>query len=197
MGYDRLRKVLLWCFELGVKEVSAYAFSIDNFSRSREEVEYLMDLAESKLVSLCEDGGFVMTHKIRVKICGEVDLLRPSLQRVIQRVECRTSQHEGGTFNVLLAYSSKRELGRAMEQAAYSCSSASWESIQSKLYIQSPVDLIVRTSGETRLSDFLIWQLQPEATVLVFERHLWPDFSLLDLAKCLFRYHYRTVSTSI
>jgi len=192
LGYDRLRKVLLWCFELGVKEVSAYAFSMDNFSRSKEEVDYLMDLAESKLETLCEEGGFVMRHKIRVRICGSVELLRPSLQQVIQRVEARTSTHTGGTFNVLMAYSSKREVLRAVELASCvsKCQDASWDLIQSKLYIPSSVDLIVRTSGETRLSDFLIWQIQPESTLVVFERNLWPAFSLLDFSKCLLKYHY-------
>ena len=199
MGFEKLRRVLLWCFELGVKEVSVYAFSMDNFSRSKEEVDYLMDLAESKLENLCDEGGFVMKRKIKIKICGEMELLRPSLQRVIQRVESKTSHHNGGTFNVLLAYSSKREVSRAMERAS-ACSkekTVSWECIRSNLYIPSPVDLIVRTSGETRLSDFLIWQIKPEATVLVFERNLWPAFSLKDLAKCLLRYHYRTEPTTI
>lgn len=195
MGFEKLRRVLLWCFELGVREVSVYAFSMDNFSRSKEEVDYLMDLAESKLTNLCDEGGFVMKRKIKIKICGEVELLRPSLQRVIQQVESKTSHHNGGTFNVLLAYSSKREVTHAMARA-HACSSkektVSWECIRSNLYIPSPVDLIVRTSGETRLSDFLIWQIEPESTVLVFEQNLWPAFSLKDLAKCLLRYHYRT-----
>ena len=196
MGYDRLRRVLLWCFELGMKEVSVYAFSVDNFSRTPEEVEYLMDLAEAKLESLSEDNGFVMTHRIRVKICGDKSLLRPSLQKVIAHVESKTAEHERGVFNILLAYSSKRELTQAIERTLTSVDAPSkhdlsWGHIESNFYNSTPVDLIVRTSGETRLSDFLIWQIQPDRTVVVFVKHFWPDYSLWDLSKSLLKYHYR------
>jgi ditrans,polycis-polyprenyl diphosphate synthase len=196
MGYDRLRRVLLWCFELGVKEVSVYAFSMDNFSRTPEEVEYLMDLAETKLASLCEDNGFVMKQRIRVRICGDCNLLRPSLQEVIRMVETKTAHHENGIFNVLLAYSSKRELNQAIERTVQERSDITWDRIESKLYNPTPLDLIVRTSGETRLSDFLIWQIQPERTVIVFERHMWPEFSIADFARSLIKNHYRAESLS-
>jgi ditrans,polycis-polyprenyl diphosphate synthase len=193
MGYDKLRRVLLWCFELGVTEVSVYAFSMDNFSRTQEEVDYLMDLAETKLETLCEDGGFVMNQRIRVRICGDTTLLRPSLQEVIRRVESKTVSHEKGTFNILLAYSSKRELAQAVDCTLRTtpCTDVSWKSIQGNLYNATPVDLLVRTSGETRLSDFLIWQLDPEKTVVVFVQNYWPEYSLTDLAKSLLKYHIR------
>lgn len=191
MGYDRLRRVLLWCFELGMKEVSVYAFSMDNFSRTHEEVEYLMDLAETKLESLCEDDGFVMKQQIRVKICGEFSLLRPSLQAVVRSVEAKTAHHNKGVFNVMLAYSSKRELNQAIERSLQDTRELTWERIESNLYNSAPLDLVVRTSGETRLSDFLVWQLQAERTVIVFERHLWPEFSIADFARSLVKYHYR------
>jgi ditrans,polycis-polyprenyl diphosphate synthase len=194
MGYDRLRRVLLWCFELGVEEVSVYAFSMDNFSRTKEEVDYLMDLAETKLGSLCEDNGFVMTNRIRVRVCGEKSLLRPSLQRVIQEVESKTAHHDRGNFNILLAYSSKRELNQAIDKTLQSVppKDLSWATIESNLYNSTPVDLVVRTSGETRLSDFLVWQLKPDHSVVVFVKHFWPDYSLWDLATSLLKYHYRT-----
>jgi ditrans,polycis-polyprenyl diphosphate synthase len=192
LGYDRLRRVLLWCYELGMKEVSVYVFSVDNFSRTPEEVGYLMDLAESKLEYLCEDSGFVMTQRIRVKICGDKSLLRPSLQAVIKKLESKTADHEGGIFNVLLAYSSRRELAQAVERTMHATpkQEVRWEHIASNLYTQTPVDVIVRTSGETRLSDFLLWQLKADDTVIVFVKHLWPEYSLVDLATTLLRYHY-------
>lgn len=190
MGYDRLRRVLLWCFELGMEEVSVYAFSVDNFSRSQEEVDYLMDLAETKLVDLCVDGGFIMTNKIRVCICGDKSLLRPSLQAVIQDVEARTADHTRGKFNVLLAYSSKRELSQAVEATLVDQKSIDWSTIRSHLYNSRSVDLIVRTSGETRLSDFLVWQVQSDNTVVVFDKHYWPDYSIVDFMASLLRYNY-------
>ena len=204
MGYARLRRVLLWCFELGVKEVSVYAFSVDNFSRSNEEVDYLMDLAIDKFNLMCEDDSFIMRQNIRVRICGERSLLRPDLVEVIERLESKTQNHTGGIFNVLLAYSSKRELQQALEKAQsdISCTGGSfksddeetanliWEKISSNLYIQTPLDLVVRTSGETRLSDFLLWQIQPEKTLIVFEKNLWPNYSLVSFARSLMRYNF-------
>jgi ditrans,polycis-polyprenyl diphosphate synthase len=193
MGYDRLRRVLLWCYELGMEEISVYAFSMDNFSRSQEEVDYLMELAESKLLDLCVDGGFIMRNEIRVRICGEKSLLRPSLLEVIERVETKTAHHTRGVFNVLFAYSSKHELGKAIEQCVYTKGNkrTDWDDIVSNLYVSRPVDLIVRTSGETRLSDFLIWQIKPDETVIVFDKHYWPDYSIVDFMMGLLRYNFR------
>ena len=207
MGYTRLRRVLLWCFEIGVKEVSVYAFSVDNFSRSNDEVDYLMDLAVDKVNLMCEDDSFIMRQNIRVRVCGERSLLRPDLVEVIERLESKTRNHTRGTFNVLLAYSSKRELQQAMEKAQMDISSTGgsfkvedeetanmiWEKISSHMYIQTPLDLLVRTSGETRLSDFLLWQIQPEKTLIVFEKNLWPNYSLVSFAKSLMRYNFALV----
>ena len=207
MGYSRLRRVLLWCFELGVKEVSVYAFSVDNFSRSKEEVEYLMDLAADKFSLMCQDDSFIMKQGIRVRVCGERSLLRPDLVEVIERLESKTRNHTRGTFNILLAYSSKRELQQAVEKVQRDLSSTGgswktndtdsaqlvWDQISSHFYIQTPLDLLVRTSGETRLSDFLLWQIEPEKTLIIFEKNLWPNYSLVSFAKSLLRYNFSLV----
>jgi ditrans,polycis-polyprenyl diphosphate synthase len=202
MGYTRLRRVLLWCFELGIKEVSVYAFSVDNFSRSHEEVDYLMDLAVEKFNLMCEDDSFIMKQRIRVRVCGERSLLRADLLEVIDRLESKTRDHTKGVFNILIAYSSKREIQQAIEKAQLDVSSTGgslktddeestqiiWEKISSHLYIQTPLDLLVRTSGETRLSDFLLWQIQPEKTLIIFEKTLWPNYSISSFVKSLLRY---------
>ena len=194
MGFDRLRRLLPWCFELGMKEVSVYAFSVDNFSRSEEEVDYLMNLAETKLGALCEDDGFVMQHRIKVRICGDISLLRPTLQHVIRHVHEKTGSHECGTFNILLAYSSKREISQAVERSLLQTSpkDITWEHIERNLYLQTPPDLLVRTSGETRLSDFLIWQISADKSVVVFDKHFWPDYSVWAFIGSLLRYNYYT-----
>jgi ditrans,polycis-polyprenyl diphosphate synthase len=202
MGYTRLRRVLLWCFDLGIKEVSVYAFSVDNFSRSPEEVDYLMDLAVDKFNLMCEEDSFIMKQRIKVRICGERSLLRSDLVEVIDRLESLTRNHAKGTFNILIAYSSKREIQQAVEKAQFDVSSTGgsfktddedstqrmWDKISSHLYIQTPLDLLVRTSGETRLSDFLLWQIQPEKTLIIFEKSLWPNYSIWRFAKSLLRY---------
>jgi len=190
MGYNKLRRVLLWCFELGVKEVSVYAFSVDNFSRSQDEVEYIMDLAVEKLSSLAADDSFVMKQGIKVRVCGERSLLREDLLQVVLNLESKTKNHTGGVFNILLAYSSKRELQQAIDSTLASTKEMDWEKICENLYVQTPLDLIIRTSGETRLSDFLIWQIQPAKTLIQFEQDYWPNYSLKNFAKNLFRYNY-------
>jgi ditrans,polycis-polyprenyl diphosphate synthase len=189
-GYWRLQRVLLWCFALGVKEVSVYAFSVDNFSRNKSEVDYLMDLAREKLITLCEDGGFVMEHRIRVRVWGDRSLLPDDLREICRAIETKTRDHGTGTFNILLAYSSRREMGQATDLAVRFCSDKSdlsWSDVSGRLYGQSSPDLIVRTSGETRLSDFMVWQMRP-ATVILFEKKLWPDYNIIDFTKSLMRY---------
>lgn len=189
MGFDSLSSVLLWCFELGVSEVSVYAFSVDNFSRPSQEVDYLMDLAVEKLSLMCKPESFMMRNQIRVKVCGDISLLPLALREVISRIEKLTSDHTNGKFNIMFAYSSKRELTHAIEAASNNCKSVTWNGIESNLYNNTPLDLLVRTSGETRLSDFMIWQIQPLRTLIVFEKGLWPRYNLRSLIMSLLRYN--------
>jgi ditrans,polycis-polyprenyl diphosphate synthase len=193
MGYTKLRRVLLWCFEIGVREVSVFAFSVDNFSRSADEIQYMMDLAVEKLGALAKADSFVMQQGIRVRICGERSLLRQDLVEIITDLESKTQRHSAGVFNILLAYSSKRELQQAVSRTHIKANTpilGVWDNVLSNMYVQTPLDLVVRTSGETRLSDFLIWQIQPNKTLVIFESNFWPNYSLRDFAKNLIRYNY-------
>ena len=202
MGFDALSSVLLWCFELGLSEVSVYTFSLDNFSRSQEEVEYLMTLAAEKLNLMCEPDSFVMRRNIKVKICGDIALIRSDVREAFEKIQALTVSHTGGQFNIMFAYSSKRELSRAVDIATHTVkgseiSQVSWQAIEDNLYNKTPVDLIVRTSGETRLSDFMIWQIQPRKTLIVFEKSLWPEYNISAFIFSLLRYsvHARTFAS--
>ena len=204
-GSDKLKQVLLWCLNLGVKEVTVYAFSMDNFKRSEEEVSYLMDLAAHKFSTMAEeDDHFLIKNRVSVRFWGDLSLVPDRTREACEGLEEKTSHYEPRVkLNILFAYSSKYELDRAMALSTdESVSSASTESstpsspvnlmasIQPFLFSAKslPPDLIVRTSGETRLSDFLIWQITSES-VIAFLDEMWPELSLWSLAKVLLRYH--------
>ncbi|EER02603.1 Dehydrodolichyl diphosphate synthase, putative [Perkinsus marinus ATCC 50983] len=198
-GYEKLLQVLKWCLHLGVKYVSAYTFSVDNFNRSREEVTYLMDLASSKFVELGKHNGFLEQHGICVKFWGDLSLLPTDIHQKCIQLEEKTRKYPArATLNLLFSYSSKLEISQAVdkaiekkraEQQQSQGTPLAWSDIESQLYSAGtpPPDLILRTSGETRLSDFLLWQISPE-TLICFVKPNWPDMTLLDFARCLMKY---------
>ncbi|KAF4747303.1 hypothetical protein FOZ63_033543 [Perkinsus olseni] len=199
-GYEKLLQVLKWCLHLGVKYVSAYTFSVDNFNRSREEVTYLMDLASSKFAELGQHNGFLERHSICVKFWGDLSLLPPDIHEKCIELEAKTSKYPAkATLNLLFSYSSKLEVSQAVDKAIAAKSNEkqqsrgarlTWSDIEAQLYSAGtpPPDLLLRTSGETRLSDFLLWQITPE-TLICFVKPNWPDMTLLDFARCLMRYN--------
>ncbi|KAK9815197.1 hypothetical protein WJX73_010695 [Symbiochloris irregularis] len=188
-GFTKLLDILEWCLELGVSNVTVFAFGEDNFKRSDEEVTELMSLAEEKLWQLLEEPELVARHGIRVKVLGNLNLLPEAVQRAAEHVMQATNQYNQVTLNICLAYSSKKEMNKALKAAS------KVDNVEDRVVVfqhqlgtkgQPPVDLLVRTSGETRLSDFLLWQC---ATAhLVFSRALWPEFTYLHLLEALLQY---------
>ncbi|KAF4673980.1 hypothetical protein FOL47_009898 [Perkinsus chesapeaki] len=203
-GYEKLIQVLKWCLHLGVKYVSAYTFSVDNFNRSREEVTYLMDLASSKFAELGQHNGFLERHGICVKFWGDLSLLPADIHEKCIALEAKSSKYPAkATLNLLFSYSSKLEISQAVDKAVAAkkeqqrqeeeCTQSdaiTWSDISKHLYSAGtpPPDLILRTSGETRLSDFLLWQIT-EDTLICFTKPNWPDMTLLDFARCLMEYN--------
>uniref|UniRef100_A0A061SF59 Alkyl transferase n=2 Tax=Tetraselmis sp. GSL018 TaxID=582737 RepID=A0A061SF59_9CHLO len=194
-GYDRLVDALKWCLELGVKFVSVYAFSVENFKRSSEEVDDLMQLAVNKLEEILKERDLMEKHKVNVRVIGELGLLRPDVRRAAARVMSATRTNTGGVLNICFSYTSQHEMAGALRKAARGLregilaeGDVTCRLLGRCLHTRGcpPVDLLVRTSGETRLSDFLLWQ--SGFAVLDFSPVLWPQFSLLDLAGAIAKY---------
>uniref|UniRef100_A0A1D2A6D9 Alkyl transferase n=1 Tax=Auxenochlorella protothecoides TaxID=3075 RepID=A0A1D2A6D9_AUXPR len=207
-GYSRLIQSLEWCLELGVTTVSVYAFSIENYGRGEEEVEGLMHLAEQKFLHMLGEVAVLERRGVRVRVLGDLTLAPPAVRRAAEHVQALTAAHDRVTFNICFSYSASSEMLAAQDAAARHepCSPASppftqGESARTgadrgpgcaregpcaswRCHLAQagtpPVDLLVRTSGERRLSDFLQWQSRHAH--LFFSPTLWPDFSFWDLA---------------
>ncbi|EFN55960.1 hypothetical protein CHLNCDRAFT_10741, partial [Chlorella variabilis] len=195
-GYRRLIDALEWCLELGVRYVSVYAFSIDNYRRCGEEVDTLMALAEEKLAHMLQEYDVLVRHGVQVRVVGDLSLAPAAVQVAATRIMEATAQHDRAVLNLCFSYTASEELQRALDDlAAHPAPSSSSGSgsltaagLDGQLYTRGcpPVDLLVRTSGETRLSDFLLWQCRH--ALLVFTPVLWPDFGFLDLVAAVLEF---------
>ncbi|XP_066421035.1 dehydrodolichyl diphosphate synthase complex subunit DHDDS isoform X2 [Molothrus aeneus] len=155
-GFDKLAQTLRWCLNLGIREVTVYAFSIENFKRSKEEVDGLMDLARQKFSRLLEEQCFL-------NVCFAY-----------------TSRHE--------ISNAVREMAWGVEQGLLEPSDVSESLLDKCLYTNNSPDpdLLIRTSGEVRLSDFLLWQTSHSC--LVFQSVLWPEYSFWNLCEAILQF---------
>jgi ditrans,polycis-polyprenyl diphosphate synthase len=181
-GYGTLLSILQWCLELSVSTVSVYAFSIDNYTRSEEEVELLMSLVEEKLLELVNESAQLKREGIRVRVLGDLSLAPHGVQEAARIVMEETQGNERCTLNVLFSYTASEEMSRASVAA----NEMRVDHLDDALYSPGEVDLLVRTSGERRLSDFML--RQSRCCVLHFTEKLWPDFGLMDLLAAIFVY---------
>ncbi|MQY62536.1 di-trans,poly-cis-decaprenylcistransferase [archaeon] len=198
-GANKIDELLDWCIELDVKIITLYAFSTENFCRPPKEVEEIMRLIEEKLRSILENER-IHENKIRVKAIGRLDLLPKSTQEVIQRVEEATEMYTDRFLNVALAYGGRAEIVDATKKIAKEAVKGELnpDKINEKLFEKylytahmpkQDADLIIRTSGEERLSGFLSWQ--SAYSELCFVDVNWPEFRLIDLLRAVRTYQRR------
>ena len=198
-GAEIVEQLLDWCEKLGVKFVTLYTFSTENFRRSPEEIEEIMKIAEEKFRKLLTDER-IHRNKVHIKVIGRVNLLPESLQQLISDVEKATENYDNQFLNFAFAYGGRAEIVDAAKTIAEKVKDGELnldninESMFEKyLYTahmpkQEP-DLIVRTSGEERLSGFLLWQ--SAYSELVFLDVYWPDFRLIDLLRAIRTFQIR------
>jgi tritrans,polycis-undecaprenyl-diphosphate synthase [geranylgeranyl-diphosphate specific] len=192
-GAETVEKLLDWCEKLGVKFVTLYAFSTENFRRSPKEVEEIMQIAEEKFRKLLTDER-IHRDKVHVKVIGRVNLLPKSLQQLIADVEKTTKDYDNRFLNFAFAYGGRAEILDATKMIAekvrdgeLKLDDVNESMFEKHLYTahmpkQEP-DLIIRTSGEERLSGFLLWQ--SAYSELAFLDVYWPDFRLIDLLRAI------------
>jgi ditrans,polycis-polyprenyl diphosphate synthase len=192
-GYSALLDCLQWCQELGVSFVSVYAFSIDNYKRTAEEVDTLMILAEEKLIELSREEEKLGEKGICVKVLGDLSLAPRAVRAAAERVMQATEKNSSCTLNICFSYTACREMEQALERSGDSNSKDGtigdhFHHMDEFLYTTGcpPVDILIRTSGERRLSDFMMRQCG--SSLLHFTPVLWPDFSYFDLLEAIFRY---------
>ena len=193
-GYNKLKKVGKWCKERGVKIVTLWAFSTENWKRSEKEVDYLMNLFKFAL----SDGEVNELNKdgIRLQVIGQKERLSEKLQELIKKAEERTKDNKEGILNLAISYGGRVDVLEAVKkmiEKGIPPQEVSEEMIDQNLWtagLPDP-DLIIRTSGELRTSGFLIWQAA--YAELYFCKNHWPDFSEKDLDEALADYARRQI----
>ncbi len=200
-GAEKLWEVLNWCYDARVSTVTVWSMSLDNFKRSADEVQALFDLFEEKTRELSRHDE-VHRKQVRVRFLGQMELLPENLQTAIRETEAVTSGYDRYRLNIAMAYGGREEiesafrnylldaaaLGKSLDEAADEFGGAS---IEPYLYTrgQPEPDLILRTSGEIRLSGFLLWQ-STYSEYYFCDTH-WPALRKIDLLRALRAYSGR------
>ncbi|PCH37650.1 Di-trans-poly-cis-decaprenylcistransferase [Wolfiporia cocos MD-104 SS10] len=205
-GFLALRRVLEVCMKLNVRCVSAYAFAIENFKRSPEEVEALMDLAESRLLEICQYGELLDQYGVRLNVIGKTALLPDRVRAAINKAESMTRHNDRAILNLCMPYAARDDMATAVEAVVqdalendpdHEITEADIEAhLMTTIAGSPPLDVLVRTSGARRLSDYLLWQCC-EDTQLQFSKTYWPDFGLWDLIPIILDYQRKVWSTPI
>jgi tritrans,polycis-undecaprenyl-diphosphate synthase [geranylgeranyl-diphosphate specific] len=196
-GRDTLERLLDWCLELGIRVLTVYALSTENFSRSTEEVEGLMDLFDKALRDIAVDER-VHKNQIRVRVIGNREMLPARIREAIDLAEHATEGYSAYRYNVALAYGGRDEILHAIRTLAQEVRDGTLEpeeidseSVSRRLYtadLPDP-DLVFRTSGEERISNFLLWQ--SAYSELYFSDVLWPGLTRTEFLRAIRAYQQR------
>src|SRR5207244_2378336 len=166
-GRDKLEEVLEWCLEVGVRILTVYAFSTENLRRPSEEIQHLMHLFAENFRKVGDDDR-VHRHKIRINVFGDRDLLPAEVIEAIEYAEARTKEYDSYRFNLAVAYGGREEILQAIRDVVRDAQAGKVDAhdidekfFSKRLYtadLPDP-DLVLRTSGEERISNFLLWPL--------------------------------------
>jgi len=191
-GYKNLIDFSEWCKNKGVKTLTAFGFSTENWKRSKEEVDYLMMLLEK---GLTDSFDRLKNNGTRVKIIGQKEKLPESLKNIIKKIEEETKDNKDLNLNLAISYGGKWDILNAVQNIIKD--NIKPENINEELFEsylstagQLAPDLIIRAGGEMRLSNFVLWQ--SAYSELYFSPKMWPDFSEKDLDEALEEFDRRT-----
>ena len=195
-GAKTLEKIVRYANKIGLGYITVYAFSTENWKRAEDEVKALMLLLQNYLDDYSKRAD---TENIRVKILGDISALSEGMQKSIIKCMERTKDNTGVTFNIALNYGGRNEIVKAVKEIALQVQASATkpediteEMISEHLYTKNEPDpdLVIRTSGELRLSNFLPWQ--SVYSELLFVQKNWPDFTEEDLDNAIIEYQKRT-----
>ncbi len=187
-GVKTLMSVLEDCFNLGVKYVSVYAFSTENWNRPQAEIDALMELFRTYFTS---QFSKLIDKKIKINVWGDKSKFPNDIKNAILEIENTTITDQKGVFNIAMGYGGRHEIVNAVNNLVKQGISIDEETFSSYLYsagVPDP-DLIIRTGGEMRISNFLLYQCA--YSELYFTKTLWPDFSKDELIEIFENYNKR------
>lgn len=190
-GQKNVRRIAKAAFESGAEYVTVYAFSTENWQRAQDEVQYLMRLLVKGLEKYIDE---MHEAEIRVLFLGERGTLEKSIRRAIEGAEQKTAANQKGTLAICFNYGGQQEIVSAVQEIVskgVAAEEITDELIAEHLYVPSlpPIDLVIRTSGEQRLSNFMLWRTA--YSELYFADTYWPDFSPEDLQIAIKEYQHR------
>ena len=187
-GVETLVKIVRYCSDIGIKHLTVYAFSTENWNRPEQEVNYLMGLLQEYFKGLEKK---LKDRNIKLKVIGEKNRLSEKLIKIIEDVQENTKNNTGMIFNIAFNYGSKDEMINAFQKMQNDNVLITKENFGKYLYTSESgnVDLLIRTSGEQRISNFLLWQIA--YAEFYFTDCYWPDFKEKELDKALEVYQNR------
>ena len=195
-GADTLEKIVRYANKIGIKHLTAYVFSTENWKRTTEEVSAIMAILQNYLDDFSKRADL---ENIKINIIGNPDRLSPKMQKSLQNCMERTKNNTGIVFNIALNYGGRDEIVRAVRTIAEKVQKdeikpeeITENTISENLYTknQPDPDLVIRTSGEERISNFLLWQIA--YSEFLFVQKNWPDFTEEDLDRAIEEYQKRT-----
>jgi tritrans,polycis-undecaprenyl-diphosphate synthase [geranylgeranyl-diphosphate specific] len=199
-GADKTEEMLDWAHELGIRHITLYTFSTENFSRKKEEVDHLFALFKEKFLSILHDER-VEKYKIRVQMVGDRAMLPDDLRDAVNQAEKATQDNTGFHLNIALAYGGRNEIVLAAREilSAVAKNEVSPDMIDVHMVEQHlhdkkgipPVDLIIRTGNEYRTSNFLPWLANGHESAVYFCAPYWPLFRKIDLLRAIRIYDQR------
>ena len=196
-GRDKIEETLDWCMELGIKNLTLYAFSTENFNRKPEEVKEFMNLCRIELKNALDDRR-IHENRIKINVMGHLESLPQDIQKVARELMEKTKDYDNYSLNIALAYGGREEILQAIQKIAEDVQKGeitpeeiTEEKVSKYLYTRDlpDPDLILRTSGEERISNFLLWQLA--YSELYFSDVYWPAFQKKDFLKAIYTYQQR------
>jgi tritrans,polycis-undecaprenyl-diphosphate synthase [geranylgeranyl-diphosphate specific] len=197
-GAKKFREFLEWCFDSGVDEVTAYVFSIQNFNRPKQEFEYIMKVFNEEVSDLLKPENLKKLNDegTRINFIGRLWMLPKELQELQQQLMKATSQNSEKQINFAMAYGGREEIIDAVKKIAadvkegkLNIDKINEETFTKELDIQKEPDLIIRTGGEQRMSNFLPWQ--STYSEFIFIEKMWPEMTKDDFLQCIHEYENR------
>ncbi len=198
-GKEKVEKLLDWCAELGMKEVSLYAWSIENFNRPKGEFDYIMKLFKEACEQLRTDKRLQEKSNkmgIRIRFLGRLEMFPKGVWKLMHELMEKTAKNTGLVVNFCMAYGGRQEIADAakrmavdMQKGKLSAADVNDDTLKKYLYMPEDPDLIIRTGGEKRLSGFLLYQ--SSYSELFFLEKMWPEFEKEDLVQVIEEYKQR------
>ena len=190
-GVDALKKTLKACHEFGIKYLTVYAFSTENWNRKPEEVSFLMDLLAHTIKSELKE---LNSNGVVIKFIGDTSVLNDKLQKILHDAEETTKNNTGVNLQIAFNYGARAEIVKAVKEIiseGIDKENITEDTVAKHLYtsnIPDP-DLLIRTGGELRVSNYLLWQIAYSEFIIIPD--YWPDFNKQKLAECIKEFNNR------